>query len=222
MTLFVQQLLNGLALGSTYAIFAFGFGLVFATLGILNVAHGMFAAWGGLIALWFVEDQGWHFVPALVLGIIGAGLIGVAVDLLAFNPIRKREAGLLGSIIASIGVAIILGTLADQVTEHRTKRFPPGTFSEKIIEIGNVGLQFMQWVNIAVALVLAALALLAHDADPHRFGDQGGRIRPGFGIDQRRERRTHHHADGIPCRGDCRPRRHPVGCDDEQHLSWHG
>ena len=78
---------------------------------------------------------GGAFVPALALGIVGAGLIGVAVDLLAFNPIRRREAGLLGSIITSIGVAIILGTLADQVTDHRTKRFPPGTFSEKVVGV---------------------------------------------------------------------------------------
>lgn len=155
MTLFLQQLLNGLALGSTYAIFAFGFGLIFATLGILNVAHGMFASWGALIALWCVEKYDLPFALAVVGGVIGAGVIGIAVDRLAFNPLRKRDVGLLGTIITSIGVAIVLGTLVDRFTDHRSKRFPVGTFSEELITIGDLGLQFIQIVNIVVALLLA-------------------------------------------------------------------
>lgn len=156
MTLFVQQLLNGMALGATYAMFAFGFGLVFATLGILNVAHGMFAAWGALVALWMVDSFGWPFLPGLVVGVLAAGLIGVAVDRLAFQPLRKRETGLLGTIITSIGVAIVLGTLVDQFTDYRSRRFPVGTFSEELVHIGPYSLQFIQVVNIVVVFVLAA------------------------------------------------------------------
>lgn len=155
MTLFLQQLLNGVALGSTYAIFAFGFGLVFATLGILNVAHGMFASWGALITFWCVDKYDLPFVVAMVVGIVGAGVLGIVVDRLAFDPLRERGTGLLGTIITSIGVAIIMGTLVDRFTDHRTKRFPSGTFSEELIEVGNVGLQFIQIVNIAAAFTLA-------------------------------------------------------------------
>jgi len=156
MTLFLQQLLNGVALGSTYALFAFGFGLVFATLGILNIAHGMFASWGALIALWGVDEYDLPFIPAVVVGVIGAGLLGVAVDRLAFNPLRKRGTGLLGTIITSIGVAIILGTLVDRFTGHRTKRYPSGTFSEDLVDIGSLNLQFIQIVNIIAAFTIAA------------------------------------------------------------------
>ena len=157
MTLFLQQLLNGLALGSTYAIFAFGFGLIFATLGILNVAHGMFASWGALVTLWCVEKSDLPFALAVVVGVVGAGAIGIAVDRLAFHPLRKRDVGLLGTIITSIGVAIVLGTLVDRFTDHRSKRFPVGTFSEELVKFGDLGLQFIQIVNIAVAFVLALL-----------------------------------------------------------------
>lgn len=156
MTLFLQQLLNGIALGSTYAMFAFGFGLVFATLGILNIAHGMFASWGALIALWCVEKYEVNFVVALVIGVVGAGVIGVAVDRLAFNPLRKRGTGLLGTIITSIGVSIVLGSLVDRFTDHRSKRFPSGTFSEELITVGSLGLQFIQIINIIAAFTLAA------------------------------------------------------------------
>jgi branched-chain amino acid transport system permease protein len=157
MTLFLQQLLNGLALGSTYAIFAFGFGLIFATLGILNVAHGMFASWGALVALWCVESYDIPFVGALAVGVIAAGVIGIVVDRLAFQPLRKRDVGLLGTIITSIGVAIVLGTLVDEFTSHRSRRFPVGTFSEELVRFGDLGLQFIQIVNIVVAVVLAVL-----------------------------------------------------------------
>lgn len=164
MTLFLQQLLNGVALGSTYALFAFGFGLVFATLGILNVAHGMFASFGALFALWGVEKYDLPFIPAVVVGVIGAGLLGVAVDRLAFNPLRKRGTGLLGTIITSIGVSIILGTLVDRFTDHRTKRYPSGTFSEDLVDIGSLSLQFIQIINIVAAFTIAAglYALMRH------------------------------------------------------------
>ena len=51
MTLFIQQVINGLAVGSTYAMFAMSFGLVFATMNILNVAHGTYATWGAISAI---------------------------------------------------------------------------------------------------------------------------------------------------------------------------
>lgn len=154
MDLFLQQLFNGLALGSTYGMFALGFGLVFATMGILNVAHGTFATWGALITLYMVAGMGVPFLPALVIGFVGAGLLGIVVDQVAFEPLRRKGSGLLGPIITSIGIWIILGQLALISTNATARRFPIGTFPEEIIRWGPFRMAPVQIVNIVVALIL--------------------------------------------------------------------
>lgn len=156
MELFFQQLGNGIAVGATYAMFAMGFGLVFATMGILNVAHGTFATWGAIAALWAVED-GWPFPLAVAVGVVGAGAIGFLVDALAFEPIRKRDVGLLGSIITSIGAWIILGNLAQQATDAQAKAYPPDTFARGTLSFGPVDLAYAQVLNIVVALVVGVV-----------------------------------------------------------------
>ncbi len=168
MDLFLQQLFNGLALGATYGMFALGFGLVFATMGILNVAHGTFATWGALIALYAVAGMGLPFIPGLILGVVGAGLLGVLVDQIAFEPLRRRDAGLLGPIITSIGMWIILGALAQIATNSTARRFPIGTFPERLFEIGPLRLELVQIVNIVVALALAITLYLFMERS--RFG----------------------------------------------------
>lgn len=108
-----SRLVNGIALGSIYALFAIGFSLILAKMGILNVAHGTFATWGALSSYWLVSEHGMNFWLALVAGVAFAGLLGVLSDLLAFEPLRRRNAGVFAPIIASIGIWIVLLTLAE-------------------------------------------------------------------------------------------------------------
>ncbi|MFD0539649.1 hypothetical protein ACFQY7_43730 [Actinomadura luteofluorescens] len=69
--LFVQQLINGIALGAVYALFAVGFGVVFSTMRILNLAQGVYATWGALVAYWAVAELGLPFAVACVAGMAG-------------------------------------------------------------------------------------------------------------------------------------------------------
>lgn len=124
MDLFLQQLLNGLAVGSTYSLFAIGFSLVFASMGILNLAHGTFASWGAIVALLAVTSMGMPFWLALIVGPVAAGLIGVAVDQIGFQPLRGRDSGSLGLIITSIGFWLILLELGLMVNGPNALSFP--------------------------------------------------------------------------------------------------
>ncbi len=128
MSLFIQQVLNGLAVGSAYGMFAMSFGLIFATMGILNVAHGTIATFGAISALFVVENWGFSFIPAMVVAIIVAALIGLATDRLAFQPLRAK-ANTLGYLITSIGVWIILLSLGETALDHQIKTFPPDMLS---------------------------------------------------------------------------------------------
>lgn len=162
MNLFLQQLGNGVALGATYALFAMGFGLVFATMGILNVAHGTFASWGA-ISTYFALQRGMPFIPAAIIGVVAAGAIGVIVDAVAFEPLRRRGVGLLGTIITSIGAWIVLGNLAQEATAARARTFRSGAFPSGMVSILGVKLTYAQVLNVVLALVVVvALHLFLH------------------------------------------------------------
>jgi branched-chain amino acid transport system permease protein len=121
LTHFIQSLLNGLSIGSVYAIFALGYTLVFSILGIINFAHGAVftigayftyvltgAAFGfnGVLANKSLPF-GLTFILAIIVGSILAGLLSVLIERLAFRPLRRRGADRLLSLVSSLGVAIV-------------------------------------------------------------------------------------------------------------------
>lgn len=158
MDLFLEQLINGCALGSLYALFAIGFGLVFATLGILNAAHGTYASWAAITALIAVEQFGVPFPLALLVGAVAGGALALAVDQIAFQPLRRRRAGMLGALITSIACWIILDTLADAATGHQSLSFPLPSYPSGMVHIGAIQFAVMQAVSIA-ALIVVTVAM---------------------------------------------------------------
>src|SRR6202049_4271255 len=107
MILFLQQVLNGLIIGSTYAVVAVGFSMVFTVLRVINFAHpdifmvGMFA---GLLPA--TQWPALGFGIALLAGAIGACLVGFALERTVIAPLRGRD--VLMTLIGTLGVAIAL------------------------------------------------------------------------------------------------------------------
>lgn len=157
MEVFLAQLVNGLSLGSIYAVFGIGFGLVFATMGILNVAHGVYATWGALAGLWFIETFELGLVASVIAGVAMAGILAVVVDQLAFEPLRRRESSLLGPIITSIGFWLILVELAVLHTSARVKAFPRDVLPRNLVTLGPIEVPSRQLINIALAVVVTVL-----------------------------------------------------------------
>lgn len=161
MQLLIQQLMNGIALGSIYAIFAVGFSLILARMGILNVAHGTFATWGALSSYWLVAEVGVNFWVALLIGVLFAGLLGVASDVLAFEPLRKRKAGTFAPIIASIGIWIVLLAVAEAFAGPSATSYPAGSVATEAFRIGGfVILPAQLYSVIALIIVVTGVHLL--------------------------------------------------------------
>ena len=153
MELFVQQLANGLIIGSTYAVVAIGFALVFTVLRVVNFAHpeifmvGMFA---GLLAGVNLSD---NFIVVLLFGAVGAAIVGLALERLVLRPLRGRD--VLMTLIATLGVAIMLQNGTAALMSPDPVAFPPAIpvvllFSEGII------LTSTQAVNFVVSILLLA------------------------------------------------------------------
>src|SRR5438309_4810620 len=102
-----DQVYNAIFIGSIYALFALGFTLVFSVLDILNLAHPALFTLGAFIAL-FAMQQGLPAPAALVVAFVGCGLAGIALDRIAFAPLRRRNAPPLSAMISSIGVSLIV------------------------------------------------------------------------------------------------------------------
>ncbi|MCC6174466.1 MAG: branched-chain amino acid ABC transporter permease [Chloroflexi bacterium] len=103
-----QQIVNGIWQGAALALFAMGYTLVFGSLDIVNLAHGATYMWGAYFGLIVVTRLGLPFWAAIPVAMIGAGLLAVLLDLLAFKPLRALTVGGLvlwgGFIILLIGV----------------------------------------------------------------------------------------------------------------------
>lgn len=107
----VQQLINGLSSGAVYALFALGFTLVFGVLDLLNLAHGALYMWGAFIGWILVARFHLPILIALPGAMIGAGLLAVLLDRLAFKPLRALTpgSGLLWAGFLVLLLALVLG-----------------------------------------------------------------------------------------------------------------
>lgn len=156
-----QQILNGLVSGAIYALFALGFNLIFGVQKVLNLAHGGVFMSGAFIA-YYAVIIGLPFWFAILLAIVACGLISVLIDLLGFQPLRKRSHtdAEFGAIVISIGVDLILATIAQRLSDTKVLSFPFGTFPVEFYRALGLRISLLQiTIVILVAVLLAGLML---------------------------------------------------------------
>jgi branched-chain amino acid transport system permease protein len=154
MSYFLQQLVNGVALGSVYALLALGVTLVWGVLNVLNFAHGQLVTWGafgsGAALL-----NGIPVVPSIAIGMLAAALLAVVIERVVLGPLQRRAPGdEFAPVVATIGVALLLQTLIKVLTGSELRRFPAGGFPSGTLDIAGVGLSKLQLVVLATTLVV--------------------------------------------------------------------
>jgi branched-chain amino acid transport system permease protein len=120
---FLQQATNAIWLGSVYGLFAIGYALVFSVLGVLNLAHSAVFMWGAYLGWLAATRLNLPLPLAGLVAILGAGLIAVGLDLVAFAPLRKRQAPRISQLIGSIGLSLILVKIAQIIFKAQSKIF---------------------------------------------------------------------------------------------------
>lgn len=121
----LQQIINGLSLGSVYALIAVGYSLVYSILLFSNFAHGGFLVIGGYICYYTLAAVGHNIWIASLLAMLGAGASAVLVERLAYKPIRERTNVTLYLLIASMGMSIVIENIFVVTVGGRFRALPP-------------------------------------------------------------------------------------------------
>lgn len=156
--MFFQQLVNGLTLGSVYAVIAIGYTLVFGVLNIVNMAHGGIIMMGAYIGLLLVTVAGWGLFPALIGAMVGGAILGYLLEVLALRPLRGKKVTHLAPLISTIGVSIFLESVALLVFGPQTHAFP--TDYNQLMDFGLFKISEIQIISMGTAIVLMVLLTL--------------------------------------------------------------
>ncbi len=157
--MFFQQLINGLNLGSAYAVIAIGYTLVFGVLNIINMAHGEVFMFGAFIGLMLVTHAGCNIIVALIGAMVGGAILGFFLEYLALRPLRRRKVTHLAPLISTIGVSIFLESLALQIWGPQTQSFP-AQFEGAILDAGLFKVSTIQIIGFGTAVILMILLTL--------------------------------------------------------------
>ena len=147
--IFAHQLVNGIVLGSFYALVALGYTMVFGVVKLLNFAHGELYMVGAYAVVAVYAGADMPFAVAVAAGLVFVGALGLLMEWGLFRPLRENP---LGGLIASIGFLLILQSLAVLAFGLRAQNVPP--ISKERLFVGGAVLTYERLLVIVVTLVL--------------------------------------------------------------------
>ncbi|MEK6667984.1 MAG: branched-chain amino acid ABC transporter permease [Aquabacterium commune] len=167
MDTFIQQLINGLVLGSMYALVALGYTMVYGIINLINFAHGEVLMVGALVSWTVVTalgDTGWPGWVLLSLSLVAAVLVcmalNVAIEKLAYRPLRNAPR--LAPLITAMGMSLLLQTLAMIIWKPDYKPYPI-LLPDEPYEFMGATINLVQILILGVtAVTLAGLMALIH------------------------------------------------------------
>ena len=153
--MFIQQLANGLSVGSVYALMAVGYALIYSLLNFTNFAHSITVTIGAFATFFFLTYAMENLFAGILVGIIAAALLAAVIELIAYQPLLKRNARRVFLMIIGLGISVMGDNLVIIAFTGRFRIFPVNFPSQSIQLFGaNIGL-----VDLLIFLV-SMLSLL--------------------------------------------------------------
>lgn len=166
-----QQVINGLTIGGVYALIAIGYTMVYGVLSMLNFAHGELYMIGGFIGWWVLQLFTVNHVPVmnaallislmLIIAMGGSALLGVAIERIAYRPLRNAPR--INLLLSSLGVSIFIQNFilyfqgAKVKVFHVSQLIPEGL---RTFQVGDVIVSFMRLLVIVVCFILMLILTL--------------------------------------------------------------
>ncbi|WP_406677353.1 branched-chain amino acid ABC transporter permease [Moorella sp. ACPs] len=156
MAVFLQQIINGLSLGSIYALIALGYTMVYGIIQLINFAHGDILMVGAYIAFFVVVYLKLNIWLAIIISMIGSAILGVIIERVAYKPLRN--AGRLAPLITAIGVSLFLENGGLMVLGTEIRSYPAGLITNAQLPLTIFGIKLtattLQLLILAITIAM--------------------------------------------------------------------
>ena len=149
---FFQQLINGLSLGSIYALLALGYTMVYGIIKLINFAHGEIYMIGAFVGYYVINTFKLGLVPTLIIAMAICAALGVLIEFLAYRPLRKSTR--IAALITAIGVSYLIQNVMVYFIGADTRPFP------QIIENTNYDLGIFTISKIQLMILSTSIVLM--------------------------------------------------------------
>ena len=148
---FCQQLINGISLGSIYALIALGYTMIYGIIKLINFAHGDIYMIGAYFGFFATTQLGVGFIPAIIIAMAGAAVVGIIIERIAYRPMRNAPR--IAILITAIGVSFLLeyGMILFVSPQPRTI---PAVFTPTVYHMGPLVANSQQLVILISAIIL--------------------------------------------------------------------
>ncbi|MCD2434394.1 branched-chain amino acid ABC transporter permease [Acidaminococcus sp. NSJ-142] len=177
---FVQQIVNGVSLGSIYALIALGYTMIYGIIKLINFAHGDIYMVGAYIGYVATSKFGLPFLPSIVLAMLGSAIAGIIIERIAYRPMRNAPR--IAALITAIGVSFFLENGMILLVTPQPRTFP-AIFAPTVYNIGGIIINNQQIIILVSTFILMlvltyivnrtkagkAMRAVSYDADAARL-----------------------------------------------------
>ena len=147
----LQQLVNGLILGSVYALLALGYTMVYGIIKLINFAHGDIYMIGAFMGYYLINILKFNFFLSLILAMIGTAILGVIIEFLAYRPLRNSTR--IAALITAIGVSFLLEYGMIFFVGANTRSFPQVIKTVRF-NLGPISISNIQLLILGISIFL--------------------------------------------------------------------
>jgi len=148
----IQQLVNGLSLGSIYALIALGYTMVYGIVKLINFAHGDVFMVGAFVGFYSITILELPFLPALLISMIVCAIFGVLIERIAYKPLRNATR--IAALITAIGVSLLIEYGMIYIRGAQPEAYPKDVMPTSKIDILGVSISSQSLLIFFVAIVL--------------------------------------------------------------------
>lgn len=152
---FIQQLVNGISLGSIYALIALGYTMVYGIVKLINFAHGDVFMVGAFIGFYSITYLDIGFFPALLISMAACALFGVIIERIAYKPLRNATR--IAALITAIGVSLFIEYGTIYLRGAQPEAYPDKIVPLKSLDLFGVKISGQSLLILAVSIFLMIL-----------------------------------------------------------------
>lgn len=156
---FLAQIINGLQVGSIYALIALGYSMVYGIIQLINFAHGDLIMVGGYGALVALVTLGWPLWAAVLMSITVCVIVALLMERVAYRRLINKGVPRISLLITAIGISLLLQNVAQLIFTSSGKTFPT-IIDAPPLQIGNMQISMVTVITIAASVILMILLQL--------------------------------------------------------------